>query len=217
VPGVVGEVQNLTAGIASVLWNVGASATPPELPRLLREAGLVDPPPPFEPVVAALVLDREPPVDSCVEVRVVASLKDHIAGLEIMLASSDWPPAAAADERARAAETFAARCERGSVQWLACIGGAPVAWAAAEPTAAGLYLSGAATLPGARGRGCYRALIHARWHAAVDLGLPGLAVQSQYGSSYPILRSLGFVEVAQIHTLHSAARGEGLERDVRDT
>lgn len=76
-----------------------------------------------------------------------------------------------------------------------------MAWAAAEIADGGLFLSGGATLPGARGRGCYRALVRARWDEAMRLGLPGLAVQSQYGSSAPILRRLGFVEVATVHTL----------------
>ena len=56
-------------------------------------------------------------------------------------------------------------------------------------------------LPATRGRGCYRALVRARWDAAVELGTPGLAVQAQYGTSFPILRRLGFVEVATVHTL----------------
>ena len=65
--------------------------------------------------------------------------------------------------------------------------------------------AGGATLPEARGRGCYRALVRARWDEAAKLGLPGLAVQAQYGSSAPILRRLGFVETATIHTLRSPA------------
>ena len=64
-------------------------------------------------------------------------------------------------------------------------------------------MRGGSTLPGARGRGCYRALVRARWEEAMRLELPGLAVQAQYGSSAPILRGLGFVEVATIHTLQS--------------
>jgi hypothetical protein len=45
--------------------------------------------------------------------------------------------------------------------------------------------------------------VRARWHEAVRLGRSGLAVQAQYGSSAPILRALGFVEVATVHTLQS--------------
>jgi hypothetical protein len=45
------------------------------------------------------------------------------------------------------------------------------------------------------------ALVRARWDEAVRLGTPGLAVQAQYGTSAPILRRLGFAEVAVVHTL----------------
>jgi hypothetical protein len=37
----------------------------------------------------------------------------------------------------------------------------------------------------------------------VRLGLDGLAVQAQHGTSAPILRRLGFTEVATVHTLQS--------------
>jgi len=40
-----------------------------------------------------------------------------------------------------------------------------------------------------------------RWEEARRLGLAGLAVQAQYGTSAPIMRRLGFTEVAQVHTL----------------
>jgi hypothetical protein len=42
---------------------------------------------------------------------------------------------------------------------------------------------------------------------AEDPELPGLAVQAQYGSSFPILRRLGFVETATVHTIRSLATG----------
>ena len=79
----------------------------------------------------------------------------------------------------------------------------PVALAIADRSPLGLYLAGGSTLPEARGRGCYRALVRARWDEAVALGLPGLAVQAQYKSSAPILRRLGFVETGTVHTLRS--------------
>jgi hypothetical protein len=197
----VSEISRLTEGIESVVWNVGSSATPDGLPARLRALGLRDPDPPFDPVVAGLALDREPPAVQGLDVRLVETLEEHRAGLEILLASSDWSQKAADDERARAERTFEARRRRGSLQWLVWIDGAPVSWAAAELAPGGLYLAGGATLPSARGRGCYRALVHARWLEAERRGLPGLAVQSQYGSSYPILQQLGFVDVATIHTL----------------
>ena len=45
------------------------------------------------------------------------------------------------------------------------------------PTAHGLLLYGGATLPEARGRGAYRALVRARWDEAVARGTPALLTQ----------------------------------------
>ena len=197
------QINHLVSGAGHVLWNVGSSATPSALSDQLRGLGLRDPDPPMDPVCAAMVLTDEPPGVHGIDVRRIETLDEHRAGLEIMLAAATWTDSAAADERARAEETYQRRNRRGGYQWLAWHAGEPVACAVADRTRAGLFLSGGATLPEARGQGCYRALVRARWDEAVRLGLPGLAVQAQYGTSVPILRTLGFVEVATVHTLQS--------------
>jgi GNAT superfamily N-acetyltransferase len=197
----VAEIRRLTTGIEHVTWNVGSSATPVGLPARLRTLGLGDPESPFDPLVAAMALEQEPPAVQGVDVRRIETLDEHRTGLEIMLASSTWSNAAAEAERERAEEVFARRQRRGGLHWLGYVDGRPVAFAVADHGPAGLYLGGASTLPEARGRGCYSALVRARWDEAVRLGLPGLAVQAQYGSSAPILRRLGFAEVATVHTL----------------
>jgi GNAT superfamily N-acetyltransferase len=207
VPAVVAAIRAATTGIEAVVWNVGSSATPSDLAERLRGLGLHDPDPPLHPLVTALVLERAPPAVEGVDVRRVTTLAEHRAGLEIMLAASDWSERARADERARAEATFERRRRRESLQWLAVVDGEPVAWAASEVAAAGLYLAGGATLPAARGRGCYRALVRARYEEAARRGLAGLAVQAQHGTSAPILRRLGFADVAAIHTLQSPASG----------
>ena len=74
--------------------------------------------------------------------------------------------------------------------------------AARSPAGAGLFLSGAATHPDARGRGCYRALIRARWDEAVRLGTPALVVHAQE-TSRPILESVGFERVCTMYELES--------------
>jgi GNAT superfamily N-acetyltransferase len=200
----VAEIRQLVADVEPVVWNVGTSATPPALEHRLRELGLRDPDPPLDPVCVAMALASEPPTVDGVDVRRIETLEDHRAGLEIMLAAADWTESAAAAERARAERTFEGRTRRGGYQWLASLDGEPVAFGMADRAPAGLYLAGGSTLPHARGRGCYRALVRARWEEAVRLGLPGLAVQAQYGTSAPILRRLGFAEVTSVHTLQSA-------------
>jgi predicted GNAT family N-acyltransferase len=54
------------------------------------------------------------------------------------------------------------------------------------------------TLPSARGRGAYRALIAARWDEAVARGTPALAVQAQE-TSRPILERCGFEVVCTMY------------------
>jgi predicted GNAT family N-acyltransferase len=61
-----------------------------------------------------------------------------------------------------------------------------------------LLLDGAATLPRARGRGAYRALIAARWDEAAARGTPGLVVQAQE-TSRPILERCGFAVVCTMY------------------
>lgn len=199
----VAEIHEIASGIEQVVWNVGSSATPEGLPDTLRQLGLHAPEPPMDAVCAGMALDHEPPGVDGVEVRRIQTFEEHLAGLDVMLAAAAWTERAASDERARAKETFERRQRRGGYQWLAWVEGRAVSFGLADPTPAGLVLAGGSTLPEARGRGCYRALVRARWDEAVRLGTPGLAVQAQYGTSAPILRRLGFSEVAAIHTLQS--------------
>jgi len=55
----------------------------------------------------------------------------------------------------------------------------------------GCLLVGGTTLPEARGRGAYRALVRARWDVAVRRRTPALVVAAA-PSSQAILRRLGF-------------------------
>ena len=69
-----------------------ASARPAALPDRLREVGFRDPEPPWEPVVAAMVLATEPPIADDVEIRRIETFDDHLAGLAIMLAADSLDP-----------------------------------------------------------------------------------------------------------------------------
>jgi hypothetical protein len=65
-------------------------------------------------------------------------------------------------------------------------------------------MAGGATLPEARGRGAYGALVVARWEAAVARGTPALVTHA--GSmSRPILERVGFVAAAEVWFLNDAA------------
>ena len=62
------------------------------------------------------------------------------------------------------------------------------------------FLSGGYTRSDMRGRGVYRALVHARWDAVVAAGTPALTV-SAGRMSRPILERLGFQTVGWIDCL----------------
>ena len=84
--------------------------------------------------------------------------------------------------------------------YLAFADGKPVARASAAFGERGATLFGGSTLPEARGRGAYRALVAARWDDAVERGTPILVTQAG-PMSRPILGRLGFREVCEIRIL----------------
>jgi GNAT superfamily N-acetyltransferase len=173
-----------------------------DLVDALRAAGAREPGPPLLPTFTALATEQEPPAADGIEVRRVESFDDFVIALELELSSENWTEEAREARRADVHEIYARRCERPGGDWLAFIDGRAVASAGAIATSAGLYLSGAATHPEARGRGCYRALIRTRWDEAVRLGTPALVVHAQE-TSRPILESVGFERVCTLYELES--------------
>jgi hypothetical protein len=87
--------------------------------------------------------------------------------------------------------------------YLAFLDGEPVARGSASFSERGATLFGGSTLPEARGRGAYRALVAARWRDAVARGTPVLVTQAS-PMSRPILAQLGFREVCEIRILLDA-------------
>jgi GNAT superfamily N-acetyltransferase len=173
-----------------------------DLVEALRNAGARDPGPPLLPQFTALATEQEPPARGDVEVRRVESFDDFVLALDLELSSENWTDEARAARRADMHETYARRREQPGGMWLAFLDGRAVASAGAIACSAGLFLGGAATHPDARGRGCYRALIRARWDEAVRLGTPALVVHAQE-TSRPILESVGFERIGTLYELES--------------
>jgi GNAT superfamily N-acetyltransferase len=193
--GVFAEVQALSPG-APTGWTTPRK----ELADALCAVGCRA----FEPpTFATLATDREPPpAPDGVEVVPVTTFEEHLAGLEILIAASDWPEDKVAARRAEAAGRFERRRSRPGGEWLAYLNGEPASWGAATASPRGLLLDGAATRPDARGRGCYRALLRARWEDAVRRGTPGLVVEA-WEMSRPILERAGFERVCTMYELES--------------
>jgi GNAT superfamily N-acetyltransferase len=190
---VLAEVRSL-APAAIGAWQTDSL----ELAEALLAAGARRPAPPLEWEFTALATEEAPPAVAGVEIRRIASFDDYLVGLEIALSAEQYTDAARAHRRAEAEETYERRTGGPSMEWLASIDGEPVAHARAFPGSRGLLLDGGATLPSARGRGAYRALIAARWDEAVARGTPALVVQAQE-TSRPILERCGFEVVCTMY------------------
>lgn len=188
----VGEVHSLllARGRSGCTWEIGHSATPPDLAERLQALGLS---PDREPYAVGMVLTHAPPpAPTDVVVRRAETIEEHLASLEIVrecFGMAPDPDALAWAEREGPWATY-----------LAWLDGEPLATGMATFTDAGVVLNGGSTLPRARGRGAYRALVAARWEEAVRRGTPVLITQAG-ALSRPILRRLGFEEVAEITIL----------------
>jgi hypothetical protein len=184
----VAEVHAFLAetGTRVASWWLTERATPDDLEERLLDAGLARDESDYlhAAMLAAAAPPAGPPV---VEARRVAD-RDELAAA-----------------RRLKAEVFGTEPddgERSSVTYGAWLDGELVATAEATFASVGALLTGGATLPHARGRGAYRALVRARWDDAVARGTPVLTVGAG-PMSRPILDRLGFEQVLQFRRLES--------------
>jgi GNAT superfamily N-acetyltransferase len=176
-----------------------------ELADALVAAGARRPAPPLDWEFTALATATAPPPVPGFEIRRIESFHDYLTGLEIALSAEQYTEEVRAKRREEAAAHHERRKNGPSMEWLASIDGEPVAHARAYPGSRGLLLDGAATVPAARGRGAYRALIAARWEEAVARGTPALVVQAG-AMSRPILERCGFEVVCTMYEVEHDPR-----------
>ncbi len=169
-------------------WEVGTHARPADLVHRLLALGLED-----DGVQAGMVLTGPPaaPAPAGVEVRRVETAAESLEASRIAAIAFGGPVPGEEQE-------FEAQAD--NVVYLAYADGVAVGRASAAFGEHGVTLFGGATLPEARGRGAYRALVAARWHDAVQRGTPLLVTQAS-PLSRPILARLGFREVCEIRAL----------------
>jgi hypothetical protein len=190
---VVEEVRGIIRGRGrtALTWEVGSSATPPDLVDRLLALGMVDD---RDPLAIGMVLTDPPdhaPPD--VEVRRVESVDELREASRIAAIGFGMNPDDVGVEDPEPPIP-------GIETYLAYVDGRPVARGTAAFSEHGVTLFGGATLPEARGRGAYRALVAARWDDAVAAGKPALVTQAG-AMSRPILQRLGFREVCEIRIL----------------
>jgi GNAT superfamily N-acetyltransferase len=195
VDGVLEEVrtQLRERGRTRTQWEVGSKA-PEGLVDALLERGLVRD---GDGYAVALVLTEEPPAPDGLVARRIESFEEYAAANAVQWEAFESPAAEVAEGRASLEERYRDTVNLMHGVWL---DGELVCAGTATPSEHGLLLYGGATLPRARGRGAYRALIRARWDDAVALGTPALVTQGGT-MSRPILERLGFERVGEVHML----------------
>ena len=175
-------------GRTACTWEVGTHATPADLVDRLLARGLVDDSTPLAVGMVLTEAPAAPPPD--VEVRRATTPEDLLAAERIAAVAFGMPEPVTVPERT----------VNDNPVYVALVDGEPVARASASFSPDGVTLFGGATLPEARGRGAYRALVAARWNDAVRRGTPALVTQAS-PMSRPILGRLGFREVCEIRIL----------------
>ena len=176
-------------------WEVGSSAEPPDLVERLLERGLVHDKDPY--AVALVLTQAPPPAAPGLVARRVETFEEYAEANAVQWEAFDMPAGEVEESRALLPKLWR---ETVNVTHAAWLDGEIVAAGTSAPTEHGLLLYGGATLPRARGRGAYRAVLQARWEEAERNGTPALITQG--GSmSRPILERLGFERVGEIHIL----------------
>jgi GNAT superfamily N-acetyltransferase len=184
-----------------VTWWIGDSATPDDLEQRLLALGLAPATmPAAEPRYGALALVRPPSGATTVAARRVRSFDEFIAAGDIAHEAFQQTEEQREGFRSAAPLLYELEQQDVSANYLAFVDGQPVACATAVFADAAVMLVGGATLPEARGRGCYKALVQARWDDAVHRGTPALVVQAGE-MSRPILERLGFQLVSELRVL----------------
>jgi hypothetical protein len=202
----VSEVREMLRerGRPSALWSVGPSSRPADMVDRLLALGVEHADePPSERRGTALAIVEPPPVGAPdVVVRTAETLADYRQGAEIAIRAFAVTDDEMADALRTASETSYEHWRAGapSAFYLAELDDRCVAFGSSMLMDSAVYLGGGATLPEARGRGVYRAVVRARWDGAVAAGTPALVVQAG-SESEPILSRLGFVTVGEISYL----------------
>ena len=198
------EVRELAAGQGRdfVTWWVTDSTTPADLERRLVDLGLEPAAMPLnEPSYAAMALTGAPEVaGSGLEARIAADLDEFTTASELTWNAFGVPEEQRELQLALLPVMYELHRDGLATRYLCFLDGEPVGSAVAVFADHAVMLLGGAVLPEARGRGCYRALVRARWDDGVTRGTPALVVQAG-AMSQPILARLGFEHVATMRVL----------------
>jgi hypothetical protein len=179
-------------------WWLGPSTEPSDARERLLELGLhVADVPSLEGMLAVAPPEPGPPE---IEVTRVETIEQFRVFSDLRWEAFEVPTERRELERAHEDELFAAN-RANCHMFVARIDGRPAAGAMSILGEHGSFLVGGCTVPWARGRGAYRALVRARWDDAVARGRPALVVHANPATSAPILKRLGFRTVCALDRL----------------
>lgn len=189
---VIEEIRGLlrARGRTTCAWEIGSHATPADLPEQLLARGFADDQP--EPLAIGMALTEAPPPGPADVVVKVVETDDEYCESE-RIAAIGFGEEVASERKPYVASAL-------NPIYVALIDGRIVARASSALGEHGVTLFGGATLPEARGRGAYRALVAARWRDAEERGTPLVVTQAGI-MSRPILTRLGFREVGTVRAL----------------
>ena len=201
----VADIRGVLAadGKRSGTWFVAETSSPPGLAAQLIELGLAPAgEPSLEPRYAAMALVTPPaPGPPDVDARRPRTFEEYQAGrrvgYQVFGESDDDIAAMTAQQRTQ----WDLEQKDGTfTSFVAVVDGVVCGGAASQFGSSAAFLAGGYTREDMRGRGVYRALVRARWDAAVERGVPALTVGAGR-MSRPILEQLGFETVGWIDCL----------------
>jgi hypothetical protein len=203
----VAEIRALAAGRghSEAIWWLGPSSEPAGLDERLLALGATEPEDRVDALTGMATTEPTEPGPPEIDVRPIATFEEFEQASEIAYVGFETPERLREIGRGLRPERWLqAQDTSTAVGYLAFVDGEPVAQALGVFAPLGCLLVGGATLPWARGRGAYRALVRARWDEAARRGTPALVVNAA-PSSEPILRRLGFEEVCRHRRLQDPA------------
>lgn len=176
-------------GCQEFTWCLGASTTPSDLGDRLLALGAK--PDPEDPILIPMALDHEPSGAAGVVAVPVTTLADYVRCRDIMFDGFELPEDVRASARERSERDWVYAQDDGAVRFQVLLGGEPAAYGVLVPLVVGPpALAGAAVAPHGRGRGAYRALLRARWDAAVAMGEEAVVALAE-ARSVPVLEHFG--------------------------
>ena len=196
--------MRVTGGTAASWW-LSEHSTPIDVEARLLERGLFIVEGDYL-IDGLLLTSPPPPPPSGIDVHIVRNAEEFVAVVGAQDDAFGTPDSKRPDSGTLVEQYELERDSDAVALFGAWIDGRVAGGGRALFSSRGVFMAGGSTVPWARGRGVYRALVRARWDAAAARGTPALAVQAG-AMSAPILPRLGFEKVCSFRRLKDVLDG----------